>query len=84
MKSYRLAIADAPKRIAATDRRDIQKHCYINVLSHCTDTRPRPRSASGTLPYLALPHFDCLSAPVRVPDPSLVRRGRETGASDAR
>ena len=79
MKSYRLAIADAPKKSPRYSAPDIQKHWYINVLSHCTDTRPRPRSASGTLPYLALPHFDCLSAPVRVPDPSLVRRGRETG-----
>jgi hypothetical protein len=51
MNSYHLCIADAPKKIAAKIRHDIPNHCCINVLSHPTGTRPRPRSASGTLPY---------------------------------
>lgn len=83
MKSYRLAIADAPKRIAPIYRREMQNHRYINVLSHVLNRDPALCSASGTLPYLALPYFDCLSAPVRVPDPSRVRRGRVTGGCHA-
>ena len=51
MNSYHLCIADAPKKIAAKNRHNIHIYRCINVLSHVTGTRPRPRSASGTLPY---------------------------------
>jgi hypothetical protein len=83
MKSYRLPIADAPKQIAAIYRRDLQKHCCINVLTHGTESRPRPCSASGTLPYFLATALQLPNSTGQGTRSVAMRRGRATGGSHA-
>ena len=49
-KSYRPAIAGTPKKIVAKKCRAFNNYRKINVLTHATDSPPRPRSGSGTCP----------------------------------
>ena len=49
MKSYRRAIADAPKKIRAEECRLINKRRITNALSRLLDRHPALCSASGTL-----------------------------------
>lgn len=51
MKSYRLHITDAPKKIGANRLREISRAFITNGLTACTVSRPRPRSGSGTQSY---------------------------------
>jgi hypothetical protein len=83
MNSYRVPIADAPKPIAAIYRRELHNYRCINVLSHSTGSRPRPRSASGTLPYFRSTALQLLISTGQGTRSVAMRRGRATGGCDA-
>ena len=51
MKSYRVPIADAPKKIRAEERRLIDKWRFTYALARLLDRHPALCSASGSLSY---------------------------------
>jgi hypothetical protein len=82
MKSYRLAIAGAPERIAVRFRRDITKYRINKVLSHVLDRHPALASGSGTCP-ISLYRFEIAYQHRPGTRSVAMRRGGGTGGSNA-
>jgi hypothetical protein len=82
MKSYRLAIAGTPKKIAAKKCRAFTNYRKINVLTHVLNRHPALASGSGTCP---ISHYRSEIAYQHRPGTRSVamRRGGGTGGSDA-
>lgn len=64
MKSYRLAITDAPKKIRAEEQRLVNKWRFTYALARLLERHPALCSASGTQSLFPRYRYgNCLSAP---------------------